>query len=177
MLDQFKQTLNTQLQPLKVYWAGLAPREQMLLKALAVVLGVLLLYWLLWSPIESAQQQAQQKLESARKEWLWLNEQQSKLAAQPNRIQPARVDSQARLTSYLQQQLRQQNLSKYLSQMVTVKTGRNDGVEVVFDEVPAPRFFRWLSKMEKEGVYSTKASMQPIKKGVISARVQFEVKK
>jgi len=175
MLAAIKDSLSTQLQPLEKNWHSLAERERKLIKVLSIVLLIALFYWLIWSPIVDARQEAERKLENAQSEWLWLNQQHGKLESTEARIKQAQVTSQAALTAYLQQQVRQQNISGFLAQMTPIKSGRKDSIEVSFSEVPSPRFFRWLSKMEKEGVAAVRVQLQPVKKGVLMAKAQFEV--
>ncbi|MGI2260923.1 type II secretion system protein M [Shewanella sp. GXUN23E] len=49
---------------IKIWWAGLAPREQQMLSAAAIVGLIGVLYWGIWTPIANAQENAGRQLQA-----------------------------------------------------------------------------------------------------------------
>lgn len=161
----------------KQAWQGLPARDQSAVKIMAGVLVFAILYFAIWAPIQSAQSEAQRKHDSAKKEWEWLNAQITQLESRKNQTRQANINSQSRLTAYAQQQLRLQNIFSAMDNIAPVNKRNSAGIEITFKQVQAPAFFRWLSKMEKEGVVATAMDVRPVKTGLIQASVTFEVPK
>jgi len=156
-------------------WLNLQPRERTLVKVMVGFLIIGLLYLLVWSPIMSANKQAKQKLNNTESTWNWLNKQNDKLTSLSGTVKQVSIHSQSELTRYLQQQLSAQNLKRNLTSISPLNMRGNQGIEIRFNEVKSPRFFRWLSKMEQEGVVATELSLVKVKKGMIEVKVVFEV--
>ena len=85
------------------------------------------------------------------------------------------IDSQSELTSYIQQQIAQQNIKNNVSNISPISSANRRGIQVEFAQVSYPRFFRWLSKMEQEGVLATDLKVERLGEGIVKASVQFEV--
>ncbi len=169
MLDSLLQS--PLLLRLQQTWQGLRQQDKRALLALSALLLVLIVYVFLWLPIQSAQDKANQRLEVAKENWQWLNEQLPLLAQQGAKQQGLELNNNNQLMNYLQAQLRQQNLHQSIDRL---DTGANR-VTVHFKEVNAPRLFRWLSQMEQQGLIARSANISPIKSGIVQAQVTFEV--
>lgn len=154
-------------------WQGLSVKDQRALMILAAALGLALVYFGVWLPSETAKKQSQQRLEVAQAKWQWLNEQLPKLSAPAPQLPAQKLRDVNGLLQFVQSQLRQLNLYQQLDQMET----RNQKLMVSFKSVEAPRLFRWLSQQERQGLVATSADIQPIKTGVVSAQLIFEVPK
>ncbi len=152
-------------------WSQLAERERKMLMLLAGFLVLVLFYLVLWSPLHSAYQQAQQDEQRAQQQWQWLSDQVRQnpmVEKQKNGLQYA---SQSQLMGSLQSSLRKQNLLSFMSTMAPSAKS----IKVDFKEVNAPRLFRWLSELEKQGLVSQQLQINALKPGVVQASIRFGV--
>jgi general secretion pathway protein M len=154
-------------------WLKLAQREKQLVTLLVLFLTIVLFYSLIWSPIQSANVSTKQALEKAKKEWVWLNQQVPLVVQQPLKLARGEIQSKAGLMSFVQDALKSENLMHQMQELQLT----NKGVKVSFNEVNAPRLFRWLSMLEAQGVIAKNLQLTPIKAGITQAQVEFEVDK
>lgn len=152
-------------------WSQLAERERVMVMALAVFLGMVLFYLVIWSPIHSANQQAIQSEQRAQQQWQWLNQQVIKHPMVEKRQNALRFATQSQLMSSLQSSLRNENLLSSMSSM----TPSAKSIKVDFKEVNAPQLFSWLSFLEKQGLVSKQLQINAIKPGIVQASVRFGV--
>ncbi|WP_052501433.1 type II secretion system protein GspM [Thiomicrospira microaerophila] len=160
-------------QQLAARWQGLAARERMLLQLLVVALLVLLVYRFGWQPLVAQQQQAQQRLAIAEQQWQWLNQQIPAIQqAQGQRADDApTLQTQSQLLAHIQQTLRSQNL---INQMETIRPAPN-GVQVMFNQVDAPRFFQWLGRLEQQGLTPERLQVEPVSQGRVKVTLNFRL--
>lgn len=152
-------------------WSKLAQREKQLGTLLILFLTVVLFYSLIWSPIHTANDRMTQTLDKAKNEWVWLNQQAPLVAQQPTKNPQLDIQSKAGLMSFVQEELKSENLMHQMQELqLTAK-----GVKVSFNEVNAPRLFRWLSRLESQGVIAKNMQLTPIKAGFTQSQVEFEV--
>lgn len=158
------------------YWFALDPRERSLLKVLGLFLSLVLVYLLIWSPIQQSKIEAQQKLQAAQQEWQWLNQQipaVEQSLANRSTVKQANLSNQNALMSLLQGSLRQQNLFKDIK---TLK-GVSQGGKVSFEKVNATRIFRWLAQLEQQGLSAYKLNMNWLEPGMVAADIEFRIVK
>ena len=177
MLSNIWDTLLTRIQQTPAYasWLALQQRERQLVKAMLVILLLATAYYVVWAPIVSSNQQAISKLNNTKNTWLWLNQQQQAMQSTQGSVKQVIIDSQSKLTSYIQQQIAQQNIKNNVSNISPISSANRRGIQVEFAQVSYPRFSRWLSKMEQEGVLATDLKVERLGKGIVKASVQFEV--
>lgn len=177
MLSNIWNTLLTRIQQTPAYasWLALQQRERQLVKAMLVILLLATAYYVVWEPIVSSNQQAISKLNNSKNTWLWLNQQQQAMQSTQGSVKQVIIDSQSELTSYIQQQIAQQNIKNNVSNISPISSANRRGIQVEFAQVSYPRFFRWLSKMEQEGVLATDLKVERLGEGIVKASVQFEV--
>lgn len=157
----------------KQAWSQLAEREQTLLKGLALFLAVTVLYLVIWSPIHSAYHNAQQSEQRAQQAWQWLHDQVLANPATEGANDTLRFSTQSELMSTLQSTLRSENLLSSMQAM----TPATKSIKVDFKAADAPRFFSWLSLLEKRGLVSSQLQVNAISTGIIEVSVRFEVAK
>lgn len=159
-------------------WNGLAKSDRRAIKLLGLVLVLSVFYFFVWEPIHLAADSAEKQRDLAKSEWHWLAEQAEKLNHQESSLRQLVVKSQSQLTQVVQSSLKQHNLYRQMSGMKPMKVNNQPGVQVLFDQVDAPRFFRWLSQLEKQGVLPYQMSSEKhTTKGKIIAIVKFQVKR
>ncbi len=153
-------------------WTQLAEREKRLVIGLVVFLGIMAVYILVWSPIQTSIEQKEAALHKAESEWMWLVEQAPKVTrASKNMTLPAH--SKTALMDSLQKSLRQKRL---LQETEGLKLN-NNGVIVKFEQVDAPRLFRWITELEQKGLTATSMTLTPISEGMTQAEIMYEVVK
>lgn len=173
MFNAFKQTPWVQ-QGLQTYHDFMNKRSPRDKQALAVMLGLIVLflaYSLIWSPIQQGLEKAQNRLEISQQKWDWLNAQIPVWEQQGAQTPQLQLKGQSALMEYLQAQLKQQNLFQALEKITPLQKS----VEISFKAVNAPRFFRWLSQMEKQGLTAKTLQVESAKAGLVDAKVTFEV--
>jgi len=159
-------------------WNGLAENDQRAIKILSFVLLLISLYFLVWQPIHQANHNANQQLARSEADWQWLNQQVPKLNQKGATTQILTIQTQSQLTQVIQSSLKKQNLYRQMSEIQPLQVERVPGVMVSFDKVDAPRFFRWLSKLEKQAVVSHQMKIEKTEiQGRISASVRFQVRR
>lgn len=154
-------------------WSNLNTREQFLVKALAGFLSLVLLYVMIWSPVQSSNVQAQQQLENAQTEWHWLNKQipavQNVKSTTTSNV--SKVGNQTQLMALIQTSLKQQNLFKDIKTL----QGTSQGGKVDFEKVNAMRLFKWLAQLEQQGLITDKLQTYYLEPGLVKADVQFKL--
>lgn len=153
-------------------WTQLAEREKRLVIGLIIFLVIMAFYSLVWSPIHSQYSQQKSALQKAETEWLWLVEQAPKVIQSPSGTQLA-AHSKTALMDSLQKSLRQQNLLQFTEGLKLT----NRGIKVRFEEVDAPRLFRWIGVLEQQGLTAKSMKLTPISDGLTQAELLYEVVK
>ncbi|MDX1795370.1 MAG: type II secretion system protein M [Hydrogenovibrio sp.] len=174
MFAQINQWIKSQL-PEEVInqWQQLSTQERKLLKLLGWVLSVALLYFLFWQPVQSALNDAERKLSSAKAQWHWLNDQAPKLAQ--TTVGRSSFDTQSKLIAFLQQAMRRENILKDMTNIIPINQRSYLGISVSFDSVSAPGLFYWLSSIEQQGVSPYQMEVTPIQTGLVKAKIDFKV--
>lgn len=151
-------------------WTQLAQREKRLVIGLVIFLVIMVFYSLVWSPIQSQYTQQKSALKKAETEWLWLVEQAPKVE-RSTRSNSLAVHSKTALMDSLQHSLRQQNLLQFTEGLKLT----NRGVKVSFEEVDAPRLFRWVGVLEQQGLTAISMKLTPLSDGLTQAELLYEV--
>lgn len=154
-------------------WTRLAEREKRLVIGLVVFLVIMALYSLVWSPIQNKLEQQTLALQKAESEWLWQLEQAPKAVklATSSKQSTLNIHSKTALMDALQHSLRQQRLLQEAEGL----TLTNKGVTVYFEEVDAPRLFRWIAALEQKGLGAISMKLLPINEGITQAEITYEV--
>ena len=160
-------------QRLKERWQSLAPRERGLITLMLGVLMVFGGYQWGWLPLQHQHQQAQQRLNMAQQQWQWLNQQIPAIQQVQGQLtqQRVQIQSQSQLLAHIQQTLRSQNLT---SQMDSIRPAAN-GVQVMFSQVEATRFFQWLAVLEQQGLVAERLQVEPVSQGRVKVSLNFRL--
>lgn len=151
-------------------WTQLAEREKHLVIGLVIFLGIMAVYFLIWSPIQTSVEQKNAALHKAESEWMWLVEQAPKVT-RASKNSTLSVHSKTALMDSLQKSLRQKRL---LQETEGLKLN-NNGVTVKFDQVDAPQLFRWIAELEQKGLTATSMRLTPLAEGITQAEIIYEV--
>jgi general secretion pathway protein M len=158
-------------QTIQSQWIQLTKSEKHSVQVLILVLVIALIYWLIWSPINVQHQKAKQQLQNSENQWHWLVSQVPLVAGISKQSKKINLSDKNSLSRFIEAQLKRQNLYQKISGM-QLHTSK---VEVDFDNINAPRMFRWLGQMELEGLIATTAKITPLKNGIVKAKISFKV--
>jgi len=160
-----------QSSPVLQKWQELSQREQRLLSFLALFLLLALMYLLIWSPLQSAKEQAQADLLREQQQWQWLQEQIPAWQQVQSEQAPSvkALGSQNELMAQLQSSLRQFSLQ---SQLETLSLTQK-GVKASFKQVDAQRLFKWIEHNERSGVKLVKLTIAPESAGMVKASLEW----
>lgn len=167
----FKQTeLGLQL---SARWQAMATRERWLVNIMLLALVLLVIYRFGWQPLQTQQHQAQQRLAIAEQQWQWLNQQIPAIQQAQGQAGEATPlpQSQSQLLAHIQQTLRRHNL---MDQMASIRPAAN-GVQVIFNQVDAPRFFDWLGRLEQQGMVADRLQVEPVSQGRVKVSLNFRL--
>jgi general secretion pathway protein M len=150
------------------YWRGLAARERLIVAAGALVVGVLLLYGVLWLPM-------QRDLDSLRANLPREHEQLLSMRAQAGRIKllraaaPTAVQSDG-LLSFVEQSATAFSVRPNIKRIEPQGT---NAVSLAIDGVAFDSLVAWLANLQKQGgVRIDNANLEPLPTpGIVNARL------
>lgn len=133
----------TFLDDAKNWWENLLDRERRMLTIGVIVLSVLVIYALIWSPLSDAVTDYKTQIESQRTLLIYLKKAEAKIASMKAQgIQPATTSDN--VLSLAEQTLSQQALSVYLKQVQQPKPNQ---VALTFEKVPFDKLMSWLQML------------------------------
>lgn len=133
----------TFLDDVKNWWENLLDRERRMLTIGIIVLSILIIYALIWSPLSGAVTDYKTQIESQRTLLIYLKKAQAKITEMKAQgIQPAATSDN--VLSLVEQTLSQQALSVYLKQVQQPKPNQ---VALSFEKVPFDKLMSWLQMM------------------------------
>lgn len=139
------------LNKLKTWFANLTQREQRLVSGGAISFTVLVFYYLIWSPLNTALHTQQRALSEQQELLLWVQEQASRAA------QLRQSNQQVSFTGSLTQLVNQTTRSSGIS--VSRMQPQNDYLQVTIDSVPFNALLTWLNTLESRGVMILQADI------------------
>ena len=128
------------MEQLKEWWESITQREQQLVMASIVVLGVAVLYWGIWAPLSDKLQDSQEKLTRAESTLSWTQE-KATLLINSGLGKPAKGGN---LTRVLNSSARTSGIT--FSRIVN----KTDQVEVWIANVEFQKFLKWLTLLSNE---------------------------
>lgn len=132
------------MEQFKAWWESITQREQQLVMVSAVVLGVAILYWGIWSPLTSQLTDSQRQLQRAESTLNWTKDKATVLLAS-GVVKP--LAGGGNLTQIINSSARKYGIT--FSRVVN-KKGK---IEVWITNVEFKRFIQWLTNLSnKQGV-------------------------
>ncbi|PKF61456.1 type II secretion system protein M [Psychromonas sp. psych-6C06] len=129
------------MEQFKAWWESISPREQQLAVASAVVIGIAVLYWGIWTPLSNQLSEAQKQLTRAETRLAWTQEKATLLLKSGAGKATKR---RGNLTQILNSSARQNQIT--FSRIVNKK----DKIEVWINEVEFDAFLAWLTKLSNQ---------------------------
>ena len=155
------------LQPVYSVWDGLTAQERTLVTAFAVVIGVFLLYMILWAPMQRELTRLRVSVPQDRAKLIVMRA-QAVQAEQLRAKQPAGNRSGG-LLSTIEQSAGTRGLRQSVAR---IEPEGQTGARVFFDEVSFNELVAWLADLQSQGIRVESATVQrrPAA-GIVNARV------
>jgi general secretion pathway protein M len=157
------------IDPWKSRWNALGARERRTVSALAVFLGAVLFYVLIWSPIQGGLARSQARLSSVQAQLAQVREQ----AALVESLRAApRVEAPADAGSAVQQAAERNGLRE---QVKRVDADGERSVRVQIEAAPFPALMALLVELQRAGLRTENATFERNPKpGTVNARLLLQ---
>ena len=137
---------------LKNWWESLLDRERRLLVICGVVLGIFIIYSVIWSPLFNSVEDLKIQIGAQQKVLHYLQRASTTISGlKAEGIQA--TQSGGDLLSLAEQTLSQQALSTYLKQ---VKQPQQNQITLIFQNVPFDKLMQWVQMMVTQHAVSVK---------------------
>lgn len=156
---------------MNAWWQNLSSRERSLVSGLGVIVGILLIYFIIWQPISSGVETLKQGVTNNRALLSWM--QQVAIVIQQNQYNQ---DDSAQTTpadqrlAVIQTSLKNTNFNKHVTQIE--QTNQND-VRIVIRSVSFDDLTDWLVLLWKQnGIIVTDLTLKRLNdQGLVSANI------
>lgn len=143
---------------IKNWWGNLLDRERQLITIAGLVVGILFIYGVIWSPLSDAVQDRKTEVTTQEKLLHYLQHVSFTISRLKSEGIQVNAASNADLLSLAEQTLSQQELSSYLKQ---VQQPKQNQIALTFDNVPFDKLMQWLQTLTtSQGVRVTQLSAQ-----------------
>lgn len=149
----------------QTYWRGLAPRERLMLSVGGVLLGIVLLYSLLWAPLQRDLNRLRAEVPRGQQQLQWMRSQAGRV--QQLRAAAPAVAQGGSLMSFVEQSSKAYNIR------ANIQPEGQNAVRVGVDGVGFNSLAEWLANLQKQGgVRIENATLEPQPtSGVVNARL------
>lgn len=158
---------------MKEYWQQLSPRERRMLIAMAVVVGITIIYFGMWRPlqngIENNRKAVTEKIRQIKTMQQYVLESRE-LRGNPNARRT--VTSGNSLLVTIEQTAKQKRLA-----LQQVKPEGNDGVRLNLENVAFDTVIEWIAQLEQQyGIWVDDISVERMpEKGQVNSRIVLKV--
>lgn len=157
---------------MKAWFNALQPRERLIVTIAAIVLALMLLYLLAWSPVSTRLDAARQDVTADRSLLVWMQKNAveiKKFKGGANRKSPNRNIS---LINAVESSARQAGIRKSITHL---EPKGDTGISVQIKGANFDQLIRWQGTMEKQyAVQATQINIKPTDKpGTVDARIKF----
>jgi type II secretory pathway component PulM len=160
---------------LKEWWSNLAIREQQALVTGALVLGVLVIYQVIWSPMVDHVAFLRHQIQTKENLLAWMQTTDKQIQQMQGRSQRGEKPlSPVVALSFLQKQIHQARLESQLSELRQVSA---DSLEMHFQKVEFVKFIRLLARVVSEQRLAIAQLLIRVEStpGIVTADVMFSV--
>ncbi|MDX1804444.1 MAG: type II secretion system protein M [Alcanivorax sp.] len=152
--QQWLDTMQARLAPLQQWYHSRDAREQRVLQLLAMVVGAVLLYWMVWQPTLDARNQARRHYQSNTQTLNWIN--QNAAAVRAASAGQGGKNPSANWVS---------NVSRSADQYGLTLKGftpqGNQSVRIQLENQPANQTVLWLQSLKSQGITLNSVEMSP----------------
>lgn len=136
------------MEEIKKYWAGLQPRERIILTFGSLIVSIILLYALLFQPWYKALNHMETALPDLRTNLVWMRQQSQALKDGSVKQKAPKLQGRGQsLLSVVEQTAKRAQVSQAIQQMTPAQN--NTEVRVVLDEVNFNQWLRWVDELYK----------------------------
>jgi general secretion pathway protein M len=132
------------IQTIKNWWENLLDRERQMLTVGGIVVGILVIYAAIWTPLSNAVQDRKMAVMTQQRLLNYLQKSSATIQQLKAEGVQASVSDNVDLLSLTEQSLSQEGLSSYLKQ---VQQPEKNHVALTFEKVPFDKLMQWLQEM------------------------------
>ncbi|ROZ81013.1 type II secretion system protein M [Pseudomonas neustonica] len=156
---------------MKSWWAGLAPRERLILLAGSVFLLVMAFWLVIWEPLIAGRAELRQEVRTLSAERLWM-EQVVDDVRRRARMSQGETSSSGSVLTLVEVSAHAAGLKEALSRVQP----EGQGARLSFDQVGMDALLSWLADLEqRQGLQVTQLALDVTEaKGIVSARLLVE---
>ena len=156
---------------MKSWWAGLAPRERLILLAGSVFLLVMAFWLVIWEPLIAGRAELRQEVRTLSAERLWM-EQVVDDVRRRARMSQGETSSSGSVLTLVEVSANAAGLKEALSRVQP----EGQGARLSFDQVGMDALLSWLADLEqRQGLQVTQLALDVTEaKGIVSARLLVE---
>ena len=156
---------------MKSWWAGLAPRERLILLAGSVFLLVMAFWLVIWEPLIAGRAELRQEVRTLSAERLWM-EQVVDDVRRRARMSQGETSSSGSVLTLVEVSAHAAGLKEALSRVQP----EGQGARLSFDQVSMDALLSWLADLEqRQGLQVTQLALDVTEaKGMVSARLLVE---
>jgi len=156
---------------MKSWWAGLAPRERLILLAGSVFLLVMAFWLVIWEPLIAGRAELRQEVRTLSAEHLWMEQvvEDVRLRA---RMSQGETSSSGSVLTLVEVSANAAGLKEALSRVQP----EGQGARLSFDQVGMDALLSWLADLEqRQGLQVTQLALDVTEaRGMVSARLVVE---
>lgn len=145
-----KTTLQPYLEKLQHWWNTRLPREQGVIKLLALVLAIFLLYSLVWQPMATARDMAKDQYLAASQTYQWFSANEAAVMAMKSSTSSTASTAKKDWVMNINQSAQMQGL-----RLKGFTPKGSQEVSVVLDKQPFSGLIGWLTTLRREGITAT----------------------
>ena len=156
---------------MKSWWAGLAPRERLILLAGSVFLLVMAFWLVIWEPLIAGRAELRQEVRTLSAERLWM-EQVVDDVRRRARMSQGETSSSGSVLTLVEVSAHAAGLKEALSRVQP----EGQGARLSFDQVGMDALLSWMADLEqRQGLQVTQLALDVTEaKGMVSARLLVE---
>lgn len=128
-------------------WQNLSLREKQSVAAAGVVVGLFLIYILIWSPLTSKTDELRDSIKHEQSLLSWMQEADKEMRNYVPQSEGKTFTSTAALLAWVQASVQQSSLSKQLTQL---RARGTDSIELQMQNVSFDEFIAWLMKAQSQ---------------------------
>lgn len=159
---------------MKAWWAGLAPRERVILGAGSLVLAVVVIYLMIWEPMVSKRQQVRADISALSADLAWMQqvERQVKRRAAQQSDQPAIGSAGGSVLTLIEVSARAAGVNQALERVQP----EGQGARIWFTETGFDALLNWLGELEqRHGLQVSQLAVDAGNTpGMVTARIKVE---
>ena len=159
---------------MKTWWAGLAPRERVILGIGSLVLAVVVIYLMIWEPMVSQRQQVRADISALSADLAWMQqvERQVKRQAAQQGNQPGIGSAGGSVLTLIEVSARAAGVNEALERVQP----EGQGARVWFTETGFDALLHWLAELEqRHGLQVSQLAVDAgDAPGTVTARIMVE---